>query len=202
MLMLSLFDHSTVMAKPWAAAGYTCYCVDLQHPPGETREGNIIKVGADIMTWEPPDGYPAFAAFFPPCTHLAASGARWFQSKGLSALIEGLTLVQRSITLASRLDCPYLIENPVGTLSTYWRKPDYYFDPCDYGGYSGATQEDAYTKRTNLWVGGGFTMPSASPVDPTLGSKMHKLSKTPDRANLRSQTPAGFAQAVYLFNRR
>ena len=78
-LMISCFDKSTVMAKPWAEEGYLCYCVDLQHPRGETREGNIIKVGADMHTWIPPRGEIAFAAFFPPCTDLAVSGARCYR---------------------------------------------------------------------------------------------------------------------------
>ena len=36
----------------------------------------------------------AIAFAFPPCTHFAVSGARWFREKGLPALIEGLTLVE------------------------------------------------------------------------------------------------------------
>ena len=52
----SIFDYSAVMMRPWADAGYECYCVDIQHPPGETVEGNIIKVGADVFSlnwpWE------------------------------------------------------------------------------------------------------------------------------------------------------
>ena len=43
-IMISGFDKSTIMAQPWAKAGYLCYCVDLQHPVGETRDGNIIRV--------------------------------------------------------------------------------------------------------------------------------------------------------------
>jgi len=44
-LVISLFDFSGNMVAPWAEAGFTCYCVDLQHPPGETRDGKIIRVG-------------------------------------------------------------------------------------------------------------------------------------------------------------
>lgn len=46
-IMVSFFDLSTVMAKPWAKAGYLCYCIDLQHPPGEhvdPENENIIRV--------------------------------------------------------------------------------------------------------------------------------------------------------------
>jgi hypothetical protein len=53
-IVLSLFDYSGNMVRPWAEAGYLCYCVDLQHPAGETRQGNIVLVGADIREWLPP----------------------------------------------------------------------------------------------------------------------------------------------------
>ena len=192
MIVISCFDKSTNMVKPWADAGYLCYCVDLQHAPGETREGNIIKVGADMKEWMPPNEPIAFAAFFPPCTDVAVSGARWFKDKGLGALIKALSLFDISIKIAEWSKAPYLIENPVSTVSTYWRKPDYTFDPCDYG--------DPYTKKTCLWIGGGFVMPQKNRVDPTQGSKMHLLPPSADRADLRSVTPMGFAHAVYASN--
>lgn len=192
MIMVSCFDHSTVMAKPWAEAGFDCYCVDVQHPAGQARGGNITRVGADILDWLPPPGEIAFAAFFPPCTDVAVSGARWFRDKGLGRLVRSLALFKRSVDLAELLRCPYLIENPVSVVSTYWREPDHLFDPCDYG--------DPYTKRTCLWTGGGFVMPTKGRVEPTEGSKMHRLPPSADRAALRSQTPEGFARAVFEAN--
>ena len=194
MIVISCFDRTTNMVKPWAEAGYKCYCVDLQHEQGARKEGNIIKIGADVLEWMPPRKKIAFAAFFPPCTDVAVSGARWFKDKGIGALIKSLRLFERSVTLAEWSGAPYLIENPVSTISTYWRKPDYTFHPCDAG--------DAYTKKTCLWTGGGFKMPFKNRVTPTEGSKMHLLPPTPERANLRSATPMGFANAVFEANRR
>lgn len=191
-VMVSCFDHSTVMAKPWAEAGYTCFCVDTQHARGETVDGNIIRVGADMLDWLPPGGV-SFAAFFPPCTDVAVSGARWFRDKGLGALIRALSIFKRSVDLAEMMGCPYLIENPVSTVSSYWRPPDYAFDPCDYG--------TPYTKKTCLWTGGGFVMPTKRRVRPIDGSKMHVLPPGEDRARLRSVTPEGFARAVFEANR-
>ena len=188
-IMISCFDKSTNMAKPWAEAGYLCYCVDLAHEPGEAREGNIIKVGANILEWLPPRGPIVFAAFFTPCTDVAVSGARWFKDKGIGALIQSLKLFERSVMLAEWTEAPYLIENPVSTVSTYWRKPDHFFDPCDYG--------DPYTKKTCLWTGGDFKMPPKQRVHPHEGSKMHLLPPTPDRQDKRSETPMGFSRAVF-----
>lgn len=190
--VISCFDLSGNMLKPWRDAGYLCYAVDLQHPPGMTWADGIVKVGADMLDWLPPRREIAFAAFFPPCTDVAVSGARWFADKGLGRLCDALRLFDRSVKLAEWSGAPYLIENPVSTVSSYWRKPDHAFDPCDYG--------DPYTKKTCLWTGGGFVMPPKNRVEPTEGSKMHLMPPSPDRANKRSETPMGFARAVFEAN--
>lgn len=194
MTVLSIFDYSTVMIKPWAEAGYQCICVDMQHTEGEQTQGNITKVGCDIFEYLPPitDYVAVFA--FPPCTHLAVSGARWFKGKGLGKLADSIKLFHRAAQICEWSGAPYLIENPVSTISSYWRRPDYTFDPCDYG--------DPYTKKTCLWTGGGFVMPKKERVEPTKGSLMHKLPPSDERANLRSKTPEGFALAVFEANRR
>lgn len=192
-IIISCFDKTTNMVKPWADNGYLAYCVDITHPKGETREGNIIKVGADILNWIPPRGEIAFAAFFPPCTDLSVSGARWFREKGLHKLSEAIKLFARSVDIAETLDCPWIIENPVSTISSYWRKPDHMFDPCDYG--------DPYTKKTCLWTSSNFVMPEKNLVEPIKGSMMHLLPPSKDRADLRSATPMGFSKAVFEANK-
>lgn len=192
--MISCFDRSGVMARPWAEAGYLCFVVDLQHPMGQTRDGNIVRVGANLLDWLPPRAEIQFASFFPPCTDVAVSGARWFREKGLGALMRTLELFKRSVDLAEMIGCPYMIENPVSVVSTHWRPPDFTFHPNEYG--------DAYLKKTLLWVGGGFRMPEKVPVTPVDGMKLYWLPPSPERANLRSQTPEGFARAVFQANAR
>ena len=184
---------------PWAEAGFLCYGVDMRHPPGESRDGNIVRVGADVREWLPPYATVRILFAFPPCTHVAASGARWFRDKGLGSLIQTLQLFDAAVRLAEWTGAPYLIENPVSTVSTYWRKPDYTFDPCDYGGYLDRPGE-AYIKKTCLWTGNGFVMPKRKHVPPHEGSKMHLLPPSKNRAALRSITPQGFAQAVFEMN--
>lgn len=180
------------MVRPWADAGFRCYCVDIAHSEDSDHQ-NIVKIASDVRDWLPPRGNIVFAAFFPPCTHLAVSGARWFAGKGLGALRDSVDLFHWSARIAEWCEAPYLIENPVSTISTYWRKPDHTFDPCDYG--------DPWTKKTCLWTGGGFRMPQKFPVEPTQGSRMHLLPPSDDRADLRSETPPGFARAVFEANR-
>lgn len=201
---LFLFDESGNMAEPWIEAGFPCIIVDTQHPAGAHTEGLLTRVGCDVMRYLPPRTAYAFAMAFPPCTDLAISGAQYFQDKGLAALAGSLALVNRARELCEWTGAPWAIENPVGTLSTYWRTPDYSFDPCDFGGYL-TPAGDAYQKKTHLWTGGGFAMPWPRPVAPIRSSSqgswlMNLGGKSEKTKRLRSATPKGFARAVFRFN--
>ena len=184
------------MVYPWLAAGYRCTIVDMRHPEGSHTDGLLTRVGCDVASFDmPEDVY--FACAFPPCTHLAGSGARWWAEKGLEPLEDALALVRacwERVATAER----YMLENPVGRLATEWRQADESFDPCDYGGWLDVPG-DHYTKRTCLWTGGDFHMPHRRPVPATDGSRMHRLSSS-DKDE-RSLTPAGFARAVYETNK-
>ena len=199
-MVLSLCDRTGVMVEPWLEAGWDAVIVDLQHPPGVHVDGRLTRLGGDVADLRLKSGdLPDIVFAFPPCTHLAASGARWMRDKGLPKLIEALTTVEACRAICEASGAPYMIENPVGTLSTYWREPDFRFDPYEFGGYieGGA---DAYTKRTCLWIGNGFQIPPKRRVEPTEGSKFHLTPPGPDRADLRSVTPRGFARAVFEAN--
>jgi hypothetical protein len=95
-----------------------------------------------------------------------------------------------------------MLENPVGTLSTYWRKPDFAFDPWQFSGYLSKPMSDWYTKRTCVWVGNGFVFPKpvAAKTDERLISRMHRMPPSRGRSDRRSQTPLGFARAVFQAN--
>ena len=147
-----------VELEPWAQAGYRCCAVDTQNSrrvrtfsatSGSAsiymKEGDIRKLPLDFCK-----GAKMVYAF-PPCTDLASSGARWWRGKGHIALVRAAALVARCRVMANMAQS-YCLENPVGRLSTYWRKPDHYFHPCDYGGYPDPIG-DQYTKKTCLWVG-------------------------------------------------
>ena len=206
MKMISLFDKTGFMAMPWAEAGHQCLIVDIQHPPGIHPHPHIPNVwtqGADLRTWAPPREWVndvAFVAAFPPCDHLAVSGARWFKGKGLRKLAGAIELFAVAAEWCEWFGAPYMIENPVSTISSYWRKPDYAFHPWQYCGLCPA---DAYTKKTCLWVGGGFVMPGPDhPDDVIPDDRIHKAAPGPERANFRSATPMGFAMAVFAANRQ
>lgn len=197
-MVLSLCDRTGVMVSPWLESGYRCTVVDVQHQ-GVSIEGNLTRVGADVTDYLPPlDSYGIVFAF-PPCTHLAKSGARWWKDKGLTSLIEGLSVVEACRRIAEWTGAPYMIENPSGALSTHWRKPDHAFDPLDYGAY--VLDGEDFTKLTNLWVGGGFVMPEKRPLPKSdKPNPIHWAAPGAGRADARSVTPRGFAQAVFEAN--
>jgi hypothetical protein len=150
------------------------------------------------------DGWDALIAF-PPCTHLAASGARWFAEKRADGR------QQAAIDFVLKLaDAPVphiAIENPISVLSSAWRKPDQIIQPWQYG--------HAETKATCLWL---KELPPLHPTnivtpdymrndDGSLKldakgrrySRIHWMSRgrTPEaRRRVRSLTYAGIAQAM------
>ena len=82
-LCVFLYDKTGNMAKPWLDAGRMALIVDLQHPAGlSTEDGRLFRLGADLRNgFSIPQDLPEyekieFAAAFPPCDHLAVSGAR------------------------------------------------------------------------------------------------------------------------------
>ncbi len=187
------------MVRPWAAAGYDCYAVDVKNNGSikQVNDGTITYVDADVRDWSPPTDDVRIAFGFPPCTNLAVSGARWFKDKGLSGLAEAIELVAACQETMTQFDCPWAIENPVSTLSTYWREPNYKFDPYEYDGYT--NRDEKYTKETWLWAGNGFKMPVSDGVcEDEADNRIHAMGPSEDRSEKRSETPTGFAKAVFL----
>lgn len=195
-IVLSICDESGVMVEPWLEAGYECWIVDLRHPAGEHRDGRLVRVGADITRWLAPRCDYAAAFAFTPCTDVANSGNRWKQAKGLTALHAAIGLFEASVRLLEWTGAPWMLENPIGSLSTYWRKPDCTFHPWHYG--------DNESKRTCIWHGAGFVMPPYQVTVKPEGVKEScwKMGPSEDRGFKRSVTPAGFARAVFEANHR
>lgn len=205
--VISLFDLTGKLVQPWIDAGYDCWIVDLQHPPaydsgGVTTVGNLHKVHWDLTKpWLCPvdRGRIALVAAFPPCDHLAVSGARWFSGKGLRKLAVSVEMFATAAEFCEWAGAPYFIENPVSNISSHWRKPDHTFSPHHFTGYN---LDDNYTKKTCLWTGNGFVMPTEQQAEglPPPDDRIHKCPPGPNRHNIRSATPLGFARAVFEAN--
>jgi hypothetical protein len=201
-MVLSLCDRTGIMIQPWLEAGYECVVVDISHKPGMHAAGinpKLWMIGIDIRDFDPQThlntNSPAIIFAFPPCTHLANSGNRYKRDKGLEALYEALGLVIACKRICESANAPWMIENPVGALSTYWREPDATFQPWEY-----TTPKE--NKRTCLWVGHNFVLPQrevfTKPAD--VQQSVWKMAPSADRGNRRSVTPEGFARAVFHAN--
>lgn len=175
-LILSLCDRSGAWSQPYLDADYDVVRVDLHD-------------GQDVRLLELPDRHVHGILAAPPCTVFANSGARWTRSD--DDMRDGLSVVDACcrIILATQ-PVWWVLENPAGKLSRYLGPPKMTFQPNQYG--------DPYTKRTCLW--GNFTTPTKTPVPATEGSMMHRFPPSPERAALRSVTPAGFSQAFFEAN--
>lgn len=203
--VISLCDLTGNFVQPWIEAGYDAVLVDPQHMTSRC-EGRITKIAMTVEDALPalasllPD--VAFVAGFPPCTDMAVSGARWFESKRAADPMfqaKAVSVAEQCRTVGALSGAPWFVENPVSVLSRVFGKPDHYFHPHDYTGYEPA---DNYTKKTCLWTGGGFVMPEpmrrgdlGQPDD-----RIHKAPPSAERGNIRSATPMGFARAVFAAN--
>lgn len=201
-VVLSLFDYSTNMVDPWARNGYDTIAVDLKHDSigvEDRGEGRVITLSENVMNFLPPKVEYKIVFAFPPCTNLAVSGARWFKDKGLEGLSDGIKLVEQSRKICEWSNAPWMIENPVSTLSTYWRDPDYIFHPYEYDGYT--ENDDTYTKKTCLWLDERFKIPEMDYCEiDEFDDRIHKMAPSENRSEKRSETPMGFSKAVYEAN--
>lgn len=209
--VLSLCDNSGIFVEPWVKNGYRALLVDILYPKGVTYEDRITKFGCDLSDSKSIsdiidllDGYKVvFVSSFPPCTDLAISGAKWFEdkrSKNPDFQEEAMHLVYNCRDIAEHFNVPYFIENPVGVISTMWRKPDYIFHPWHYTLHC---KRDNYKKKTCLWTNKLFIMPPKA-VDKSLGQpddRIHKCPPSKNRGLIRSVTPLGFSRAVYHSNK-
>ena len=115
--------------------GYDATSCDIlpTENPGPHYQGNIddiIDEQWDVMI------------AFPPCTHLAVSGAAWFEQKKKDGRQQ--SAIDFFMKLANAPITHIAIENPIGIMSNIWRKPDQIIHPYYYG--------DPVRKATCLWL--------------------------------------------------
>lgn len=120
---------------------------------------------------------------FPPCTHLSVSGARWFKDKR----VEQFRAMEFFIHLATCEIRMIAIENPIGIMSTRYRKPDQIIQPWQFG--------HGETKATCLWL---KNLPKLVPTNVVEGrhARVHWEPPGPDRWKNRSRTYRGIADAM------
>ena len=122
---------------------------------------------------------------FPPCTDLASSGARWFAEKRANG--SQAKSIELFMALANSDISKIAIENPIGIMSTQYRKPDCIVQPWQHG--------HGETKATCLWL---KNLPVLRPTNIVEGreQRVWKMGPSPDRWKLRSKTYQGIADAM------
>jgi len=178
-IILDLCGGTGAWSRPYAEAGYDVRIIDTMY-------------GLDVRLYHPPKKVHGILAA-PPCTHLAGSGARWWEGKGDRALIEALSTVDACLRIVM-VSKPkwWALENPVGRLVHYLGPPRMYFHPYEFG--------DPWSKKTAVW--GDFNIPKKNPVDPVPMERnpIWKMAPSPLRPLRRSITPRGFARAFFEAN--
>jgi site-specific DNA-cytosine methylase len=193
MKILCACEESQEVTKAFRELGHEAYSCDIQECSGGHPEWHIQGDVVPLLDQE----WDLIIAF-PPCTHLAVSGARHFKAKQADGR------QQESIdffNLFTNLKCEKVaIENPIGIMSTHYRKPNQIIHPYMFG--------DPFQKSTCLWLKGLPELTPTNIVDTgeitTFGSGKRmskwmadafKLSPE-ERAKVRSKTFPGIAKAM------
>lgn len=124
----------------------------------------------------------------PPCTHLAVSGARHFAAKRADGRQQsGIDFFDAVVDACEFYSVAYAIENPIGIMSTLYRKPDQIIQPWQFG--------HGETKATCLWLN---RLPKLRPTNIVVGreARIHRMPPGPNRWKERSKTYQGIADAM------
>lgn len=167
MKILIACEYSGTVAKAFEKINnfhdvWSCDLLPSESATGKHYQGNV----EDILNerWD-------MIIAFPPCTHLAVSGSRYFKQKILDgSQKQGIDFFM----LFANHSCPKIcIENPVGIMSSKYRKPDQIIQPFQFG--------HPESKKTCLWLKG---LPKLQPTNIlTLPESGHWNNQTIDRQN-------------------
>ena len=177
MRVLVACEFSGVVRDAFASRGHDAWSCDLL----ETEKTGRHIVG-DALEVASRSGWDLMIAH-PPCTYLAASGARWWSSRGQEQR-EAIEFVRSLLGMPIRSIC---VENPVGCLTKAIRPPNQYIQPWEHG--------HGETKKTGLWLKG---LPDLLPSRMVGGRipRTHSEAPGPDRWKRRSRTLPGIARAM------
>jgi hypothetical protein len=202
--VLAACEESQAVCVEFRKLGFDAYSCDIEPCSGGHREWHIQADVSKVLLcqWD-------IVIAFPPCTHLCSSGARHFAAKRADGRQQqGIDFFMQF----TKLTCLWAIENPVGIMSSMYRKPDQIIQPWQFG------HRDS--KATCLWLNGLPNLVPTAIVEPVwcenLTSKgkktsashnrprwenqtpsgQNKLGPSPERAKLRSKTYSGIAEAM------
>ena len=216
MKVLIACEESQRVCMAFREKGHEAYSADIQEPSGGHPEWHIlgdvlplINGNCEFKTMDGKehqiDGEWDLLIAHPPCTYLTVTGNRWFNVEKY-----GEKAVQRAKKREEAIDffmkfancrCrKKVIENPIGVISTAYRKPDQIIHPYMFG--------DPERKSTCLWLYGVQKLTATNVVEPVvIKYKNGKGSDSPwhmntiglsreERSKARSKTFEGIAKAM------
>lgn len=199
MRVLVACEESQRVCTAFRELGHEAYSCDILPCSGGHPEWHIMDdVARHLNGWD-------LIIAHPPCTFLTVTGNRWFnvEQYGEKALerIEQRKRAAEFFMLFVNAECDKIaIENPIGFMSTYYKKPTQIIQPYMFG--------DPARKATCLWLKGLKTLVPTNMVEPIVikykngrGTDnpwhMDTMALNPkDRARERSKTFPGIARAM------
>lgn len=192
MLILIGCEESQAVTKEFRALGHEAYSCDIKASSGGFPEWHLqmdVFEAIKLKKWD-------MGIFFPDCTYLTVSANKWYkdQPERKSGTLVGekrRDAREKAIEFFMGLyNCgiPMIaIENPIGVMSSRFRKPNQVLQPWMFG--------HGETKATCLWL---RNLPNLSPTKIVEGreQKLHLLPPSKNRAELRSKTFTGIAKAM------
>lgn len=188
MRVLVACEESQAVTKELRRLGHEAFSCDIEPCSGGHPEWHLQEDVTPLLKqrWD-------MIIAFPPCTHLAVSGAAWFEQKRKDGRQQAAI---DFFMLFVNAECERIaIENPVGIMSTVYKKPSQIVQPYEYGHME--------QKKTCLWLKG---LPLLQPTNNVYAQMMelpknkrerlHYLPPSPERAKLRSKTFPGIAKAM------
>ena len=194
-------EESQAVCIAFREKGHEAYSCDILPCSGNHPEWHI----QDYVLKHLNDGWDMMLAF-PPCTHLAVSGAAWFEQKRKDGRQqEGIDFF---MAFTKTTIPKWGIENPVGIMSKIYRKPDQIIQPYYFG--------DEYQETTCLWLNNlPLLYHNSAPnlfdnnvthvgkgefIEFESGKRMQKwyalLRRDSDRGHIRSKTFPGIAKQM------
>lgn len=190
MMILVACEESQMVCKAFRALNHEAYSCDLDPCSGGHPEWHMkgdVAVQLLSRKWD-------MIIAFPPCTSLAVSGARYFAQKQQDGRQQqGIDFF---MMFANHPCKKIAIENPIGIMSTKWRKPDQIIQPWQFG--------HPESKATCLWLKGLpklvptniLSLPESGRWENQTPSGQNKLAPSPTRTRERSKTYGGIAKAM------
>lgn len=191
-LILLSCEESQEICKALRALGHEAYSNDLKPCSGGHPEWHLQMdcfEAIKLKKWD-------LIIAFPPCTYLTISANKWYKDQpprksGVLVGAERREAREDAIEFFMKfVNCGIehiAIENPIGVMSTRYRKPDQVIQPWMFG--------HGETKATCLWL---KNLPLLKPTNIVTGreQRLHKLPPTENRAELRSKTYSGIALGI------